>query len=65
MGNLNMMNKKNTLTFFLLLLFISTVTGQMVPPPVPPPPPPGLPLDGGVLFLFLSGLIYGAAKLKQ
>lgn len=37
--------------------------GQAVPPPIPPPPPPGLPIDGGVIFLLLSGLVYGVKKV--
>lgn len=46
----------------------STYTfGQVVPPPIPPPPPPppGLPIDGGLLFLFISGIILGVKKLKR
>lgn len=37
--------------------------GQAVPPPIPPPPPPGLPINGGVIFLLLSGLVYGVKKV--
>jgi len=36
--------------------------GQAVPPPIPPPPPPGLPIDGGLLFLLLGGVVYGVKK---
>jgi len=41
------------------------VYGQAVPPPIPPPPPPGLPIDGGAIFLLLSGLIYGVKKISS
>tara|TARA_B110000116_G_scaffold137102_1_gene118958 strand:- start:890 stop:1024 length:135 start_codon:yes stop_codon:yes gene_type:complete len=39
-------------------------------PPMPtenmgPPPPPGLPLDGGLLFLFIAGVAYGVKKIKD
>ena len=33
--------------------------------PPPPPPPPGLPIDGGLLFLAASALIYGVKKIKK
>ncbi|MFY0631872.1 MAG: hypothetical protein JXR05_16030 [Flavobacteriaceae bacterium] len=32
----------------------------MPPPPVPPPPPPGLPIDNGVIALFIVAVIYGS-----
>ena len=37
------------------------------PPPPPPPPglPPGLPIDGGILFLAASALVYGVRKIKK
>ena len=30
-----------------------------------PPPPPGLPIDGGILFLAISGIAFGVYKLKR
>ena len=59
------MKKKLHITVFIATLFTCAVFSQVVPPPVPPPPPPGLPIDGGILFLFLSGLIYGIKKIKE
>ena len=59
------MEKKITIALTITLLFTSFVSGQAVPPPIPPPPPPGLPIDGGLLFLFLSGIILGIRKLKK
>ncbi|MCA0152432.1 hypothetical protein [Winogradskyella vincentii] len=35
------------------------------PPPPMPPPPPGLPIDGGVVALFLVAIIFGAFKILQ
>ena len=60
-----MTQKIFTLLLIFSLFFASPITGQAVPPPIPPPPPPGLPIDGGVLFLFVSGLIYGIKKIKK
>ncbi len=54
--------KKTSLLILMVCLSIS-VFGQAPPPP--PPPPPGLPIDGGIFFLLLAGLFYGAKKLKD
>jgi hypothetical protein len=58
------MTKKSSL--FLLLLFPLIMIAQSpgLPGP-PPPPPPGLPLDGGLLFLFIAGVAYGVKKIKD
>ncbi|KGL58737.1 PID-CTERM protein-sorting domain-containing protein [Polaribacter sp. Hel1_85] len=48
-----------------MLAFTCIVSGQIVPPPVPPPPPPGLPVDGGLLFLIVTGILFGIKKLKN
>ena len=32
------------------------------PPPPMPPPPPGLPIDGGIFFVFLLALSFGAYR---
>ena len=57
------MNKKSILTILLMVLCITIVSAQAPPPP--PPPPPGLPIDGGILFLFIASLVYGVKKLKD
>jgi hypothetical protein len=31
----------------------------------PPPPPPGLPIDGGISFLVITGILYGVFKLRE
>ena len=60
------MKKMKKITLALLAVtFTCIVSGQVVPPPIPPPPPPGLPIDGGVLLLAITGLFYGAKKLKK
>lgn len=53
-----MFKKKVYITFIIIILSIQ-MFGQAVPPPIPPPPPPGLPIDGGVMYLLLGGLIFG------
>ena len=49
---------------FLLLLFPLIMIAQGTEPPGPSTPP-GLPLDGGLLFLFIAGIVYGVKKLKN
>ncbi len=60
-----MKKMKNLILTFLMVTFAVVVSAQVVPPPIPPPPPPGLPIDGGMLFLAISGIIYGVKKLKK
>lgn len=64
MPNNRMKNKKTILGIIAALVAFSMFS-QVVPPPIPPPPPPGLPVDGGLIFLLVSGAIYGAYKLKK
>ncbi|WP_299665999.1 PID-CTERM protein-sorting domain-containing protein [uncultured Polaribacter sp.] len=59
------MKKKNYLVLFTVLLFAQSFFGQMVPPPIPPPPPPGLSVDGGLVFLLATGLIYAIRKITR
>ncbi|MFD2530062.1 PID-CTERM protein-sorting domain-containing protein [Polaribacter marinaquae] len=54
------MKKIKYLVLIIVLLSTQLVCGQMVPPP-----PPGLSVDGGVIFLLASALIYGVAKLRN
>jgi len=42
---------------FFFLSFVSMAQGD-----TPPPPPPGLPIDGGIFFVFLLALSFGAYK---
>lgn len=40
--------------------------GPCTNPPCNPPNPPGLaPIDGGVVFLLVSGLLLGVSKLRK
>ncbi|WP_366911496.1 PID-CTERM protein-sorting domain-containing protein [Polaribacter huanghezhanensis] len=59
------MKNQIKILLFVAVLCTAFTYGQAAPPPVPPPPPPGLPIDGGVLFLFISGIILGVKKLKK
>ncbi|MDB9927799.1 hypothetical protein OAD34_04405 [Flavobacteriaceae bacterium] len=54
---------KKLASLLLLLLFPLIMIAQGPPPP--PPPPPGLPIDGGLLFLLIAGIVYGVKKLKN
>ncbi|MDB4251728.1 hypothetical protein N9839_00145 [Flavobacteriaceae bacterium] len=50
---------KKLASLLLLLLFPLIMIAQG------PPPPPGLPIDGGLLFLLIAGIVYGVKKLKN
>ncbi len=47
-----------------LLVVIMTFTNTLFAA-APPPPPPGLPVDGGLGFLVVSGILYGVLKLRN
>ena len=53
---------KKLASLLLLLLFPLIMIAQGPPPP---PTPPGLPIDGGLLFLLIAGIVYGVKKLKN
>jgi hypothetical protein len=62
------MQSKNILASFLFLIIglVSMAQGPSgMPPPPAPPPPPGLPIDGGIIALFVIALIYGIYKLNK
>lgn len=59
------MKKKKYYAFFIMLALTYVVNGQNVPQPAGPPPPPGLAIDGGLIFLVVSGVLYGVKKVKS
>ncbi|WP_299114969.1 hypothetical protein [uncultured Winogradskyella sp.] len=46
---------------FFFLGLIAMAQGGAPPPPMPPPPP-GLPIDNGILVLFVVALSFGIYK---
>jgi hypothetical protein len=59
------MSKRKKIALIFIFVIIYHTNSQLPPPPMAPPPPPGLPIDAGVIFLLLSGLIYGVKKIKN
>ncbi|WP_257018453.1 PID-CTERM protein-sorting domain-containing protein [Winogradskyella pacifica] len=63
------MHKKNMfvsiLVFFVGFASMAQGTTGSVPPPPAPPPPPGLPIDGGIVVLFIFALSYGIYKSNK
>ncbi|AWM13251.1 hypothetical protein NHF50_05170 [Flavobacterium sp. NRK F10] len=51
--------QKIVLVFVALLNVDMALAADPTPPPPTPPPPPGLPIDGGLVFLFFLALIFG------
>ncbi len=49
------------LTFFVVFPFF--IISAIAQPPPPPPQP--IPIDGGLLFLLIAGLIYGGRKFYK
>ncbi len=48
------------LTIFVVLFSIhGAFAADPAPPPPTPPPPPGLPIDGGIIMLFILALGFG------
>ena len=59
------MKEKKYLAFFVMVVFTNLVSGQIIPPPAPLPPPPGLPANEALLFLAITGLLYGINKIRN
>jgi len=58
----------NRIVIILTAVFlpaISIFAAPGPPPPSTPPPPPGLPLDGGLLLLFIFAITLGFYKISQ
>lgn len=58
------MKKNITIYVLSFLAMFVCVAGYSQGGPLPPPPP-GLPIDGGILFLAISGIAFGVYKLKR
>jgi len=50
---------------FCLMFICSSVFAQRTPPPPGPPPNPGLPIDGGLSYLLIAGVLYGAYEIRK
>ncbi|QVY65231.1 hypothetical protein JOP69_16015 [Polaribacter sp. Q13] len=59
------MKNKKYFALIIMLALTYIVNAQNVPRPAGPPPPPGLAIDGGLIFLVVSGIIYGVKKVKN
>jgi len=59
------MKNKNYI-FSIFFILVATVCVAQVPPGVPGPRGPNpLPIDGGLLFLVISAILFGIKKLKH
>ena len=65
-------NKFMLSVFFVLISFVAysqgnsqNNPGKKPPNPHSPPPPVGLPIDGGLSFLIISGVAYGVYELRR
>ncbi len=62
--------KRKNITYYIigamLMLSISLFAiGDPPDPNKPPPPHPELPIDGGVSFLFITGIAYGMYQITR
>lgn len=62
-------NKKHLASIlFILVSFVCSATQHEAPPqpqPMGGPPPPGLPIDNGLILLFVAALIYGIYRILK
>ena len=61
---------KYLLSFSLILICATVFAQNKLPEPQRPgaasaPVPPGLPIDGGLIYLIISGIAYGVYELKR
>jgi hypothetical protein len=57
--------KRVTYCLVSMLMTSKDVLAQSPPGPGPPPPHPELPIDGGLAYLLLGGVLIGAYYIKQ
>jgi len=59
-------NRFRILIVSVCFLFISVLAYSQKGPPLPgTTPPPGLPIDGGLTYLFIAGVAFGVYKLRK
>jgi len=59
-----MIKYKKTLASILFILISFVCSAQNFPPPPQPPPGPvGLPIDSGLILLFVAGILFGIYKM--
>ncbi len=59
-----MKNKKHIFSIFFILV-VAVSVAQVSPGAPPPPDPKPLPIDGGLIFLVISAILFGIKKLKH
>jgi len=57
------MNKYLSILVFLVIFLLSPAFVQTAIAQPPPPDPVGIPIDGGLGFLFAAGVAYAAKRL--
>jgi len=57
-----MKDRKVFASILFSFLSLASIAQGATPPPPMPPPPPGLPVDGGIVILFLVALSFGIYK---
>lgn len=66
-----MKGKKYTyyLCFIMMLMSLVMYSNNIADPPLPkpndPPDQPGLPIDGGLSYLFIAGVAYGIYAIRK
>jgi hypothetical protein len=56
------MNSKLILRYLTIICFVLVLCPQLF---AAPPPPPGVPIDGGISFLIVAAVGYGASKMSK
>ncbi|WP_299098291.1 hypothetical protein [uncultured Winogradskyella sp.] len=57
-----MQNKNMLASVLVFFVGFASMAQSTAPPPPIPPPPPGLPIDNGIIVLFVLALGFGAYK---
>ena len=59
------MKNKNYIFSIFFILVVAVCVAQVPPGVSPPPSAPNLPIDGGLIFLVISAILFGIKKLKH